>query len=97
MKACLEIKITPTGTVRGHVEFDRADISGIFEGDLTARERLVVRATGRVTGKVRAGEIEIERGSQVVGDVQIIREVQVFGEGAAAGRDARPAIDKPAK
>ena len=91
MKACLEIKITPTGTVRGHVEFDRADIGGVFEGDLTARERLVVRATGRVTGKVRAGELEIERGGQIVGDVQI------FGEGAAAGRDARPAIDKPAK
>jgi cytoskeletal protein CcmA (bactofilin family) len=73
MKACREIRIVPTGTVRGRVEFDRADIGGVFEGDLTARERLVVRASGSVTGKVRAGEIEIERGGQVTGDVQIIR------------------------
>jgi cytoskeletal protein CcmA (bactofilin family) len=97
MKACRELRIAPTGTVEGQVEFDRADISGVFKGELMARERLVVRATGCVTGKVRAGEIEIERGGQVVGDVQIIREVQVFGEGAAVGRDARPASDKPGK
>ena len=67
------------------------DISGIFEGDLTAREYLVVRATGRITGKVRFGELEIERGGQIIGDLQ------VFGEGAAAGQDAQIAVDKPAK
>ena len=52
---------------------------------------LVVRATGRITGKVRFGELEIERGGQIIGDLQ------VFGEGAAAGQDAQIAVDKPAK
>jgi cytoskeletal protein CcmA (bactofilin family) len=81
MKECREIKITETGTVKviGEVEVERADISGVFEGDLTAREHLVVRSTGRVTGKVRFGELEIERGGQVLGDVQ------VFGKDAATG------------
>jgi len=74
MKECREIKITETGTVKGQVEFERADISGVFEGDLTAHEHLVVRATGRVTGKVRFGELEIERGGQVIGDIQIVGE-----------------------
>ncbi len=91
MKDCREIEIAETGTFKGQVEFDRADISGIFEGDLTARDHLVVRATGRVTGKVRFGELEIERGGQLVGDVQ------VFGEGAAEGKDAAITVDKPAK
>ena len=91
MKDCREIKITQTGTFKGQVQFDRADISGVFEGDLTAREHLVVRATGRVTGKVRFGELEIERGGQIIGDVQ------VFGEGAAAGQDAKGAVDKDKK
>ncbi len=72
MKECREIKITETGTFKGQVQFERADISGVFEGDLTARERLVVRATGRVTGKVRIGELEIERGGQVIGDIQVV-------------------------
>ena len=89
MKDCREIEIAETGTFKGKVEFDRADISGIFEGDLTAREYLVVRATGRITGKVRFGELE--RGGQIIGDIQ------VFGEGAPAGQDAQIAVDKPAK
>ncbi len=80
MKKCREIKITETGTVKGQIEFERADISGVFEGELTAREHLVVRATGRVTGKVRVGELEIERGGQVIGDIQIL------GKGAATGQ-----------
>ena len=77
MKDSREIEIAETGTFKGQAEFDRADIRGNFEGDLTAREYLVVRATGRITGKVRFGELEIERGGQIVG------EVQVFDEGAA--------------
>ena len=90
MKECREIKITETGTVtvKGQVEFERADIGGVFEGDLTAREHLVVRATGRVTGNVRIGELEIERGGQVIGDIQ------VCGNGAAAGQKAQSTVKK---
>ena len=91
MKDCHEIEIAESGTFKGQAEIDRADISGIFEGDLTAREHLVVRATGRITGKVRFGELEIERGGQIVGDVQ------VFGESAAPHRDTRFAVDTPAE
>ena len=90
MKECREIRITETGTFKGQVEFERADISGVFEGDLTAREHLVVRSTGRVTGKVRFGELEIERGGQVLGDIQ------VFSNGAAAGQEAQDTVEKPA-
>ncbi len=91
MKDCREIEIAETGTFKGQAEIDRADVSGVFEGDLTAREHLVVRSTGRITGKVRFGELEIERGGQIVGDVQ------VFGEGAAPHRDTRIAADTPAE
>ena len=89
MKDCREIEIAETGTFKGQVEFDRADISGIFEDELTAREHLVVRATGRITGKVRFGELEIERGGQIIGDVQ------VFSNGAAPGKDAKSKADTP--
>ena len=88
MKNCREIEIAKTGTFRGKVEFDRADISGVFEGDLTAREYLVVRATGRVVGTVRFGELEIERGGQIIGDIQII------GEGVATTKVVQEAAEK---
>ncbi len=51
----------------------------------------MVRATGRITGKVRFGELEIERGGQIVGDVQ------VFGEKAAPSRDTQFTVDTPAE
>jgi cytoskeletal protein CcmA (bactofilin family) len=87
MMDCREIEIAETGTFKGQAEFDRADIRGNFEGDLTAREYLVVRATGRITGKVRFGELEIERGGQIIG------EVQVFDEGAARRTHGDPYDD----
>ena len=87
MKDCSEIEIAETGTFRGLAEIERADISGNFEGDLTAREHLVVRATGRITGNVKFGELEIERGGQIVGDVQ------VFGESVEPHSDSQILVE----
>ena len=33
------------------------------------RKRLLVRATGRVSGKITYGEIEIERGGRISGEI----------------------------
>lgn len=65
------IEIAENGTFKGSVEIDEAEISGEFDGALVVRQRLFVRATGRVKGKVRYGELEVERGGQVSGDVQV--------------------------
>ena len=83
MKDCHEIEIAETGTFKGHGEFDRADVSGVYEGEFTVREHLVLRATGRIIGTVRFGELEIERGGQIIGNVQ------VFGDDPAEERDTR--------
>ena len=37
-----------------------AEVRGRFEGDLTVRKRLLIKSTGRVSGTVRYGQIEIE-------------------------------------
>ncbi|MEK9645204.1 MAG: polymer-forming cytoskeletal protein [Alphaproteobacteria bacterium] len=66
---CREIEVAASGTFKGEAEINVAEISGIFEGNLTARDILFVRSTGRVTGKVRFGKLEIERGGEIVGDV----------------------------
>ena len=39
-------------------------------GTLTVRGRLFIRATGKVVGVVRYGQLEIECGGQMSGDVQ---------------------------
>ena len=91
LQECREIEIGETGHFKGQAEFERADVAGIFEGDLTAREHLVVRQTGQITGKVSFGELEVERGGQIVGELQVFVEgAQAKGKGAAASRKKAP-------
>jgi len=66
---CRQIEISATGTFKGSADIEIAEISGGFEGTLTAREILIVRSTGRITGSVRFGKLEIERGGEMVGDI----------------------------
>lgn len=64
------IQIAENGSFKGSAEIDIAEIRGEFNGDLTARVKLVIYATGKVTGKIRYGKIVIEEGGQLIGDVQ---------------------------
>ncbi len=63
------IEIAPTGYFKGDAEVDEAVISGEFSGTLRVRGRLVVRATGRIAGEVRYGELEVEAGGKIVGQI----------------------------
>ena len=63
------IEIAETGVYKGTVEIDTAIIKGKFEGELTARERIIVHATGDVSGKIRYGSLAIEEGGRVHGDL----------------------------
>ncbi len=65
------IEITETGTFKGSVEIDEAVIAGHFEGNLTVRDRLVIKSSGRVDGKVRYGELEIQSGGEIRGDMDV--------------------------
>ncbi len=67
---CREIEISDTGVFKGSASIDEAEVRGRFEGILNVRRRLLIRSTGKVVGTVRYGQIEVERGGQVSGDVQ---------------------------
>ena len=65
------IEIAETGRfTNGKAEVDEAEIAGVYEGSLTVRKRLLIRATGKVAGTVRYGELEIERGGRLAGTVE---------------------------
>lgn len=70
LKDCKVLQINGTGLYAGAAVVDQAEISGRFEGELTVRGRLVVRATGRISGQLRYNDIEIERGGKVVGALE---------------------------
>ena len=64
------MEIAEPGAFKGSAEIDLAEIRGHFDGDLTVRDKLVIYATGRVTGKIRYGKLVIEEGGQLSGDIQ---------------------------
>jgi cytoskeletal protein CcmA (bactofilin family) len=68
----LALEIARGGRFTGGCEVEEADISGIYEGDLTVRKHLCVRATGRLTGTIRYAQLELERGGQIAGNISVI-------------------------
>jgi len=67
---CRDIDIAESGLFKGSASIEEAEIRGRFEGTLNVRKRLLIRSSGRVIGTVRYGQIEIECGGQISGDVQ---------------------------
>jgi cytoskeletal protein CcmA (bactofilin family) len=65
------VELAESGHFKGSAEIESADIAGRFEGTLTVRERLFVRSTGKVTGKITYGQIEIEPGGEISGEVHV--------------------------
>jgi len=80
------IQIAEHGVFVGKVGIDVAEVRGRFEGELTARKQLVIRATGKVSGKVRYGKVAIEEG-----DIAALPETKGAGAARAADQGRSPA------
>ena len=70
LQNCHDVDIAESGLFKGSATIDEIDVRGRFEGNLVVRKRLFIRATGRVSGTIRYGQIEIECGGQISGDIQ---------------------------
>lgn len=97
------LEITESGQFRGSVEIENADIAGRYDGELVVHGRLTVRSTGRISGIVRYGELEINAGGQVIGEMQVVNASQQAETGGfksaarhAAGDDLEAAARKSA-
>ena len=66
------LEILKTGSYQGNVSIDVAEIHGRFDGNLTARKKLIVHATGCVSGVVRYGSLLVSEGGVVSGDIASI-------------------------
>jgi cytoskeletal protein CcmA (bactofilin family) len=84
---CRDIDIAESGLFKGAAAIEEAEIRGRFEGNLTVRKRLLIKASGRVSGTIRYGQIEIECGGQISGDIQ----AQPAAEEVKITADAVPA------
>lgn len=78
------LQIAEIGEFVGKAAVDTAEIRGRFDGELTVRKQLVIRATGHVSGKIRYGKLSIEEGGELSGDIGAIGPVAVSPDNRAA-------------
>jgi cytoskeletal protein CcmA (bactofilin family) len=81
-----ELFVAQAGVFKGEMQVEDAEIAGLFDGTITARNSLVIRASGKVNGVARCRKLSVEEGGQVSGKMEMLTEAQ-----AAAPRPVAPA------
>jgi cytoskeletal protein CcmA (bactofilin family) len=96
------MEIAKPGTLTGTAMIDVAEIHGEFSGELTARTRLVVHGTGRVSGIIRYGKLIVAEGGELNGDVKRLDPADTSAQpvrnaGAGATYAAGTSGDRPTR
>ena len=66
---CNSIIISKSGNVKGKIKTDNITVEGRAEGEINADDVLNIKSTGHVSGKVFYGEIQIEEGGKISGEI----------------------------
>ena len=56
-----------TALVEGNVEADTVIVDGEVRGDVTAKNRVVITESGRVTGNIKTASLRVDAGGQIEG------------------------------
>lgn len=75
------MEIAPSGRLNGTATIDVAEVHGEFSGELTVRDKLVVHATGRVTGTIRYGKLVVAEGGSINGE---LKQLEPTAKGVAS-------------
>ncbi len=62
-----EVLIGPTGRITGRVSAKVIDVRGQLHNTIVSEKSLIVRATGKIVGKIHYSEIEMEKGGEIEG------------------------------
>ena len=90
------MEISKPGTLTGTAMIDVAEIHGEFSGELTARTKLVVHGTGRVTGTVRYGKLVVAEGGTLDGELKQIDATSPARPEKAPATESRASSAQPA-
>ncbi len=91
----MELAIGQGGVFRGEVQVEDAEISGLFDGTLTVRGSLVIRASGRVNGIARCRRLTVEDGGQLMGRMEMLSDTPAAAAPAVAPAAASAPIAMP--
>lgn len=94
LKDGYSVEITETGRFNGVLEVMNAVISGLFEGQLTVKNRLVLRPSAQIKGEIFYGMIEVHPGARIEGQLTALElpqeEVPVVEEPVQQQRNPQP-------
>ena len=79
-----EVLIGPTGRITGRVSAKVIDVRGQLHNTIVSEKSLIVRATGKIVGKIHYSEIEIEKGGEIEGALSQGTEPAVSAPAPAA-------------
>ena len=82
------LEIGPEADVHAKVEVDVLVVEGLVAGEVLARERVEVRATGRITAAVRTPSLVLEEGGSLDGRIEMTKKK---ASGSAASEAASAA------
>ena len=66
---CNSITISKSGNVKGKIKTDTITVEGKAEGEINTDDVLNIKSQGYVSGKVFYGEIQIEEGGKISGEI----------------------------
>ncbi len=81
------VTIGPNGRLAARVEAQEISVEGNVQGDLVGSDRVQIRCSGWVTGKVHTPRLAIEEGAFFSGEVEMVRP----GEALRAPRSEKAA------
>ncbi len=87
-----DLLVGAKGRLVGNVKVRKADVYGETHDTLLASEHLLIRSTGKVTGKASYGQIEIERGGLVQGSIVPEGQVAEVRMAASQAKNGIPTL-----
>ncbi len=76
------VTVGPNGQVKANINARQVSAHGSVTGNISARDKIEIRRTGRVVGDLRAAAIGIEEGAYFKGSIEILREDAAVPAGA---------------
>ncbi len=77
---CNSVSINQSGNVKGKVQTETMTVEGKVEGEININSLLHIKSQGSVSGKVFYGDIQIDEGGKLLGEINFKEQIQKEGE-----------------
>ena len=73
---CNSVTINQSGNVKGNVKTETMTVEGKVEGEININSILHIKSQGSVSGKIFYGDIQIDEGGKLLGEINFKEQIQ---------------------